>query len=303
MNLTLGICWIEDQASEAEVEAVENAVRASGFEPEIQPIRTGPEIEEFARQQAHFQDFDLILLDLKLGGRMSGDDLALEIRRSFRFTPILFYSAVPEESLRKMMADKRVEGAYCAHRASLPQRVGELVSDLSPALNDLSGMRGLAARVVAECDQEFRAILRHLATTLSEDALIEGLKSRYEKDSQEWLAEINSTTDLAGLIDHRGISSNLLFRAVYSHLDQLDLSDAIRDKRRSIRKYPELVLSRRNILSHGLEERSPEGWRIVRRGSGGDLTAEDFRTFRTDFLAHLHHLRELRELLIDQKTD
>lgn len=67
MSLNFGICWIEDQASDAEVEKVADAVRASGFEPLIERIEKEDDIREFAARQNHHQDFDLILLDLNLG--------------------------------------------------------------------------------------------------------------------------------------------------------------------------------------------------------------------------------------------
>ena len=126
MNLTFGICWIEDQASDAEIEAVEEAVRANGFEPEMCRIETQDKIREFAKQQQNFYDFDLILLDLMLGEGLRGDDLAPEVRGAFRSTPILFYSAENEHRLRGRMAEKLVEGVYCTHRDRLPERVGEL---------------------------------------------------------------------------------------------------------------------------------------------------------------------------------
>ena len=177
MNLTFGICWIEDQASDPERDAVARAVRANGFEPNIDPVETEEDIRAFADRQHHFQDYDLILLDLRLGDGLRGDELAPAVRQSFRSTPILFYSAVPEQDLRRSMAEKAVDGVYCTSRVMLSTRVQHLVSDLTPALNRLSGMRGLAARVVAECDQDFREIILHLSEEHGSEAdIVESFK-------------------------------------------------------------------------------------------------------------------------------
>ena len=110
MNLNFGICWIEDQASDAEVQAVEEAVRDCGFEPELERIEREEDIRQFAQRQEHFQEFDLILLDLRLGAGLHGDELAPQVRRRFRSTPILFYSAEEVGELRRKMAARFVEG-------------------------------------------------------------------------------------------------------------------------------------------------------------------------------------------------
>lgn len=299
MNLTFGVCWIEDQASDAEIEAVEGEVRANGFEPEIHSVETEADIEEFSNSQSYFHDYDLILLDLRLGEGRRGDDLAPIVRAAFRSTPILFYSAEAENNLRERMAEKLVEGVYCTHRDRLPTRVGELVADFTPALNRLAGMRGLAARVVAECDHELRTILLSWAeNTISEDEIVGSLKSRVMKSHCEQKNDMRDISDLENLLDSHIIASGHLFREVYHRLGELADTDDIRAVRRSLRKYPELVLSRRNILAHALEERGQSGWRIQRSGSKPDLTVQDFSEYRSDFLAHLKGIRSLRTLLI-----
>ena len=223
MNLTFGICWIEDQASDAEVQAVENAVRNCGFEPELERIEREEDIRRFAQRQEHFQDYDLILLDLRLGEGLHGDELAPQVRKRFRSTPILFYSAEEVDGLRRKMAEKVVEGVYCAHRNGLPERVRELVSNLSPALNRLSGMRGLAARVVAECDHEFRAVLLHWGTDETVEAeIVESIKEKARAGSQRQLDRAVEITSLGDLLDDPVSSSSVLFGEVYARVDNPD---------------------------------------------------------------------------------
>ena len=301
MNLTFGICWIEDQASDAEIEAVEAAVRSNGFEPEMYRVETEEDIRVFAERQYHFQDFDLILLDLRLGKGLRGDELAPEVRGAFRSTPILFYSAEDERQLREKMADRLVEGVYCTHRDRLSERVGELVGNMTPALNRLSGMRGLAARVVAECDYELRTILLCLAgNVIDEGELVASLKKRVEVSRKELTNSILRIDSLKELLDHHAVSSGSLFREVYSRVGDLDISDDVRTTRRAIRKYPECVLARRNILAHALEERTEDGWRIVRPEPHNDLTVQEFVEYRAGFLAYLRDIRQLRGLLVGQ---
>lgn len=303
MNLTFGVCWIEDQASVAEIEAIGSAVRDNGFEPEITRIEDEEDIRQFAEKQEHFQDFALILLDLRLGRNLKGHEIALEIRLRFRSTPVLFYSAEAEESLRKMIADKRVEGVYCAHRERLADRVGELVSDLSPALNRLSGMRGLAAGVVAECDQEFRKILRFWAgDTIPESELVAALKERARSSANQTASRFEEAGTLEHMLSEHAVSSAILFREVRSCLKRLDVSDAVSEKRYSLRNYVDELLGIRNLLAHSLEERTPDGWKIRSGGACPDVTVQDFQAYRSQFLAYLRDVRELRKLLVDNES-
>lgn len=298
MNLHFGICWIEDQASDAEVEAVEEAVRSSGFEPNIERVENEEDIKEFAARQHHHQDYDLILLDLRLGGGIRGDDLAPGVRNAFRSTPILFYSAEAEARLRQIMADKLVDGVYCVHRDRLTDRVAELVANLSPALNRLSTMRGLASRVVAECDQELRAILSHLGAQGHEADIIESLKDRIRAATEAQLQGIEPIQELPILLTSHAVTSGALYFEARDRVRALG-GDVARDLLRSMKQYPNQVIERRNTLAHALEVRTEAGWKIMRTAAK-PLTVDDFQRYRKDFLAQLRDVRSLRKLLIGE---
>ena len=302
MNLTFGICWIEDQASDPERADVEAAVRSNGFEPEIHTVASADDIQAFAKRQHYFQDYDLILLDLRLGDGLRGDELAPQVRRRFRSTPILFYSAVREQDLRRSMADQGVDGVYCTNRRTLATRVRHLVSDLTPALNRLSGMRGIAARVVAECDEDFREILLHVGSRHDlEDEIVDSLKQALAGSQRKQLERVQATASLTELLAQPPISSGLLFDETNKRTRRLSRdSEELREARVAINEYATLVLRRRNILSHALEERTDSGW-VIRGGAlKPDLTVEDFPSYRADFLAHRRDIARLRSLLIDQ---
>lgn len=300
MNLTFGVCWIEDQASEAQVEDVENAIRKFGFEPEITRIETQADIEAFSQKQFHFHDFDLILLDLHLGNKVRGNDLAEPIREKFRSTPILFYSSEPEDTLRRLMCEKRVEGFYCAHRDRLIARIEELMEAFTPALNRLSSMRGLAARVVAECDGELRAILLHLARDQEvHDAMVGSIKQRIEFGNGRAAEELGKVDEVSALLDGALVPSSVLFAEAKDQARAANGTDEVRALIRSLRGYPQSLLWRRNALAHALEERTEEGW-IIRRKNAAPMTVADFERFRRDFLGHLKDIRALRELLVGE---
>ena len=299
MSLHFGICWIEDQASDAMVEQVAGAVRASGFEPLIERIEQEDDIREFAARQNHHQDFDLILLDLNLGRGLTGDDLAHDIRASFRSTTILFYSAMDEAILRDAMAKKKVEGVYCVHRDRLANRVGELVSHLSPALNRLSSMRGLAARIVAECDHDFRAILGHLGTNGSADEIVASLKAKISTAAQQQVGTVNSHTTLDGLLGSHAVHSAALFNEVRERANALGGDELLVIARKLKQGYLSQVINRRNTLAHALEARGENGWHIV-RASGDPVTVDDFPRYRKEFQNQLSLVRRMRALMMGE---
>lgn len=299
MNLTFGVCWIEDQASDAEIQAVEASIRSAGFEPSITRVQTPEEIGSFATKQNHFHEYELILLDLRLGPKLRGSDLAVDVRQKFRSTPILFYSAENEDKLRKMMADRLIEGVYCAHRDRLALRVGELVSHLSPALNRLSGMRGLAARVVAECDLELRDIIYGLAERYDEhDALLQSIKAQIKEASSDMAVRINEIESLEGMLADFATSSGVLFNVVKDITGGNRFGDDVKEVRRELKKYPHEIIGRRNLLAHALETETSNGWEITRPDGGKPLTRHDFERYRGDFLRHLASLRRLRAILL-----
>lgn len=281
------------------VENIEQAVRASGFEPSIDRVETEDEIRTFAERQHHFQEYDLILLDLRLGNGIRGDELAPNVRAHFPSTPILFYSAEDEKELRKRMAANLVEGVYCIHRDRLASRVKEIVSHLAPAINRLSSMRGLAARVVAECDQDFRAILRYWAALSPQDdaEITASLKERVRLVSEKAIVDLDSYNSVEELFSGHAVHSAALFCEARDGARARG-GDPVRDVVRSLRKtYQSELLARRNTLAHALEERTDDGWRIT-RPNAAPLTVNDFERYRRDFLTQLHNVRRLRELLI-----
>ncbi|MFN3208750.1 MAG: hypothetical protein ACE369_07065 [Roseovarius sp.] len=299
MNLTFGVCWIEDQASDAEIQAIKEAIQGAGFEPEIFRVQSPEEIKGFAARQQHFHEYELILLDLRLGDGLRGDELAPQVRTSFRSTPILFYSAEDETKLRQMMADRLIEGAYCAHRDRLALRVGELVSHISPALNRLSGMRGLASRVVAECDAELRLIISGLAEKNgNHDVLLGTIMERIEAASDQQKKRLSGITALPEMLKDHSASSGVLFNVVKEITGGDGIADEIREVRRELKGYPNEILGRRNILAHALEEETDKGWVISRPDGGKQLTVQDFERYRRDFLKNLAALRRLRELML-----
>lgn len=308
MNLDLGILWIEDSFSTQEEESLRRRVQDAGFIARIETIPNGDGIETLADNHRLYHLYDIILLDYRLKD-IKGDDLALTVRDLFPSTTILFYSgSASENELRRKIATKNVEGVYCSARDRFIERAGALIDQTARALDRLSGMRGLAMRVVAECDELMKsAILSMTArdatcaakvTELDKDVLksFETFKIKYEEAI---------VIDLPARLMTRAVDSAKLFKhfrtltkVAVSQPDNFDLDadkvERLRELRQNSAQYIESVLGKRNILGHVIEVQEQTGW--VLKGSD-EIGVSDFPDIRRVFAAHIDAFREMCTLV------
>jgi CheY-like chemotaxis protein len=308
MNLDFGILWIEDSFNQEEEDSLKRRVREAGFIARIENIPNGDRIEELGRRQAKFHCFDLVLLDYKLKNS-DGDELAPTVRRLFPSTTILFYSGnEDEEGLRAKIAAKRVEGVYCSHRRRFIDRTGELITQTARALDRLSGMRGLAMRVVAECDALMRETVRTL-TAAHEQCRSEMVK--LDEDVFNHLDEVRMKYQIASAVDMDARLSTFAVDSakLYKHYRRLtklviangpllgldgERMDRLRELQRESAQFSRDVLGKRNVLGHAREIEGEDGWRL----EGGDgLTVEDFPGIRQVFAKYINAFREIGTLV------
>ena len=314
MNLEFGILWIEDSFSPEEEASLKRRVANAGFIARVDTLENGHGLQQLADDHSRYHCIDLILLDFKLKDA-KGNELAPQVRQLFPSTTILFYSgSYQENQLRQMIADKQVEGVYCSSRERFIDRAASLIDQTASALDRLSGMRGLAMRVVAECDTIMkRAVLamsnRHeqCAVKVSEldaevFAFFDQLKNAYEK---------STAGDLHQRLETRAIDSAKLHKhfrrlteVVTANGQAFGLSEEQMEQLRALRKssaqYVANVLGKRNVLGHAIEVRGPNGW--VLQGSG-DITVRDFPAIRGLFASHVDAFREMEKLvcLLDEQ--
>jgi CheY-like chemotaxis protein len=309
MNLDFGILWIEDSFSSQEEESLRRRVREAGFIARVDVIPNGDGIDEFARLHALYHRFDIILLDYRLKDE-NGNELAPAVRRLFPSTTILFYSgSVAEEELRRMIAEKEVEGVYCSARDRFIDRTGALIDQTARALDRLSGMRGLAMRVVAECDEVMKKAMSSMCrrdqncvtkmSELDEDVFgfLTSLKEKYE-------AAVAG--DLDTRLGTRAVDSAKMFKH-FRRLTQVvaaspatfglneEQVERLRELRRATAQYDQNVLNKRNILGHVIEVEAESGW--VLQGSD-EISVGDFPDIRRMFAVHIDAFREMSTLVL-----
>lgn len=310
MNLDIGILWIEDSFSAEEKTSLEMRVQSAGFIARIDNIVNGDGLDEIARLHRLYHKYDIILLDYKLKNS-SGDELAPRIRDLFPFTTILFYSGnYEEDDLRKLIAAKSVEGVYCSRRQAnrFIERAGSLIDQTAHSLNRLSGMRGLAMRVVAECDSLMQEGVRYMSNNSN---ACSNMISEMDKDVFNFYKEKNNQYLIAskGSLDDRmgtfAIDSTKLYKhfrrtvkAALIDSESFRLTAEVRDELRSLNRrtaqYDSAVLKKRNILGHAQEVEGEYGWEV--HGSQ-EISTNDFPDLRRSFAEHIDGFRRIIEII------
>jgi len=182
------------------------------------------------------------------------------------------------------------------------------VSTQPRALDRLSGMRGLAMRVVAECD----ALMKHTVTNLTERHEVCRTEiDKLDRDVFEHLDKVKikyqvaSTVGLDARLDTFAVDSAKLYKhfrrltkLVIANKITLRLDDTQMDRLRELQaqsaQFDRDVLGKRNVLGHAREIAAEDGWRL----EGGDgLSVADFPGIRQVFAIYIDSFREIGTLI------
>lgn len=312
MNLDFGVLWIEDSFDDEEKSSLERRIANAGFIPRIVNIENGVRLDELAREHKLFHKYDIILLDFKLLNE-NGDEIAPLVRQKFPSTTILFYSGTVEESeLRQKMAAKQVEGVYCSARSRFIERTGTLIDETARSLDRLSGMRGLAMKVVADCDEIMKDAVRSMCARDPScleligklDRLVfdhlDDQRRKYQEAVEHGLEARLATfaIDSSKLFSHfRTLTQRVAANPAQLGLDANKV-ERLKELRERHKHYGVSVLRKRNVLGHAVEVEGADGWTL--RSTSPDSTPislADFAEIRRTFASYVAAFREMRDLV------
>lgn len=292
MRLEINILWFEDALDEltAGISRLKRHIKKEGYALEIESYGNLAKIDELSQRQKAGHEFDLIVVDYNLLDGALGTDVASAVRQVFPFTRILFYSGgFDRTQLREMMARQGVEGVFCEARASIVDRLQEIIDTIVADNNRLAGMRGLAAEVIGRCDEHLRTALRHLAA-IDHDTTFKKVKEKAEETSVSTLKSLAKCTTLEQLLASRAVTSMHLFMATKSLSKERIQAEVFE----CFDTYSTEALGVRNKLSHAVQIQQADGtWSL-----GGDtgLSIADFPMLRSNFQKHLINC----SLIVDQ---
>ena len=307
MKLNFGILWIEDNLKPDQKSEIRKCVNQSGFEAEIENIPNGKDIDKFADDQRKYHLFDLILIDLNLSEEPKGDALALKVRKLFAYTPILFYSNLSDTKLRQKIANLKVEGVYCSHRKKLTERSCALISNYAQSLEQLSGMRGLAAQVVAEIDESFKKMIPLLITEDGESEAVEYITSLINDQLTDVQNKVDELKNLSNCLDCLYVDSFKLYRTfrhyLKCHINTLSDSqkkDELTRLNHEFKEYDKKMLGVRNALAHSHETKDENGYVIENKKDTTKIVASEFSVIRSDFISYLKCIKDIKNILEDK---
>ena len=168
MNLSYRILWIEDDSEfidSFDTEAIEKHVIDQGFDPSIE-LRTTP---EQIGEAVDGTKYDLLIVDYNIAeGDLHGSDVIRQVRDSGCPTEVLFYSNNGAAELRKIAADKELEGVFFSgrDRDQLLRKITSVFDLTVRKVIDVENMRGIVMSGVAELDHLVTDVIRAVHDSL-----------------------------------------------------------------------------------------------------------------------------------------
>jgi hypothetical protein len=314
MKLNYNILWIDDNHDylAGYKEDISDFLEKAGLNMEVTPLPNGDMLEKLIESDS-INDFDMVLMDWNLGEEKArGDDLAQRIRSKF-YVEIVFYSAVETEELRVAIANKRVDGVYCASRTNdFLEVIKEVIKVGIKKLQHPNAIRGLFMAETAEFDWAMsRCIERIYQAEIyqSKNQVLEKITNRIKKAHDNQLEKIR--------IMEEGQVDKFFYDPALTAVNRLEVLRSIFKEMQ--KEYPQIseimspfndykteIIEWRNKLAHVRGGTNEKGKPILILGTGkDDIILDDgvTKTLRHYLRKHQVGLDALQEFLGLQPED
>lgn len=156
MKLRYNILWIENELDWKE--SVEDDIKAMIEDYAFQYVCKSCQQEE---KGLDYNAYDLILMDMNLDSKPSGDELIKKIRDNGIYTDVVFYSSGGLESIKQKARELNLEGVYFSGRdgTQFVDKVCKVIDTTIRKVQDLSNLRGLVMAEVSELDALMESII------------------------------------------------------------------------------------------------------------------------------------------------
>ena len=179
MKIKYNILWFDDEPAWQRISEVDvkEFLDEKGFELNSYRLKGGEDL-----RLIRLEEFDLILMDLKLAGGDIGGHIIQTIREMDHLTEVVFYSQSGENAVRQIVSKMELEGVYCSGRGSdFFEKVAKVIDTTIKKVQDLNNLRGLVIAEVSNCDKKLFEIIEKHHDNLSEtevEILIENIKNK-----------------------------------------------------------------------------------------------------------------------------
>ena len=256
MNLTYKILWFEDELLWAKplIPEIKIFVEELGFsfiEPRFEKDNSNIDNIEY-------KEFDLILMDYKLGGAENGDALITKIREHNFFSEIVFYSAHGAPTLRKAVLENELDGVYCSDRRkdSFLLKVQEVIKTTVKKVLDLNSVRGIVMAETSDMDENMLEIISIYSNKLES----ENKNIFLEKRRKKLLESTNNKVNNIITCDIDMFYFEFLFDSSHKWRTVLEIVKNILPEKEPLTKlYDFEIINIRNRLAHVKEIQDASG--------------------------------------------
>lgn len=298
MKIKFYILWFENEPTwvDGKTDDVKEIIEDNGFEW-VQPTLCKKE-GEF---NGNYNEFDMILVDYRLvdGGRdgQTGADIIGKIREGC-FSNILFYSQNGEADLRNEIADKNLDGVFCADRSDFLEKFESVFLSYIKKIEDVNNLRGL---VMAEAS-DLESLTTEIIETYDGVACLK--KKQYmKKVIKEKLASANNQKTF-----FESKNENTTFKELLEQLDFYRKSIMIDriDKRCTPvlgftqSTFNDEIIVKRNLLAHVIE--SKKDGKVVLKSKNKLLvfSQEEAKKIRKDILKYKSEFDQIKQRLLQE---
>ena len=223
-------------------------------------------LTELARSEG--KNYDLVIVDYHLGQDTDGATVTVQLRRSLRYTDMVFYSSDSAIDLLAELAKQSVEGVFVAQRTELGAKLTGLADTVIGKAVDLNHMRGIAMAEVAELDVLMEETLVRAFQGTNQQFVsakkrtTRKMREKMDSDADE-LKQCLDNGGLSALVkDSRLFTSNQKYMAVRRVARVLPRRPS--EELQVLNSYVVDIVEKRNMLAHAKEGRSEDGKTVLR---------------------------------------
>jgi len=260
MRIKYNILWIEDQQDWIDTTEIffKTKLEELGFKLEKEILKNSDLIDDKIASNG-FSDFDLILIDFKLGNSDTGNLIIDKIRKNEIFTDVLFYSqdfTLVKESLASMY----LEGVYISDRNDIVDKFEKVMKTTIKKIQEVNTLRGLIMAETSEMDFLMEEILeKYLDKRCNNEEnlklctkMIKKVRDHFNTNNEEFNI-IEESNDGKGLINKIYFDSNKKSNSINSLL-RIENSSDLKNIKKCNKNYIKEIIEPRNNLAHVKEE-------------------------------------------------
>jgi len=314
MKLKYKILWVEDnpKSIRRDKSRIIEYLTDLGFECIDSNPETDIEIitsfDEFQTKIGYSKtsDFDLLLVDLDLGKRVSkdeGEEIIRKVRDAKVYSEIIFYSSQYEE-LKRKLEFKFVEGIFTSSREELYDKVENIIDVTIKKTQDVNNLRGLIMAEVAELDIIKEEIIEKASVKINNKDLEKYVLNKIKSSGKSCLNKAQKHLDdidnviFKSLFKKPGfVDSNKKAFTIGEALEKLNITNPV-TKTSFTQPYIDSILTKRNKFAHIREcMRNDENGNQCKFIDDIPFTEEKCIEIRKEIKSYKQILEEIKNLL------